>query len=58
MDQALLEILVCPNCKGRLKYDSTKNELVCRFDHIAYPIRDDVPILLIDSAHKLEEGEK
>lgn len=58
MDQAMLEILVCPNCKGRLRYNSTHEELICRFDHIAYPIKDDVPILLIESAHKLHEDEK
>ena len=58
MDHALLEILVCPNCKGRLRYDREKDELICRFDHIAYPIKDRVPVLLIDSARKLEEDEK
>ncbi len=58
MDNALLEILVCPNCKGRLRYDRANEELVCRFDHIAYPIKDGVPVLLIDSARKLKDGEK
>lgn len=58
MEQVLLEIIVCPNCKGRLRYDASKEELICRFDHIAYPIKDGVPVLLIDSARKLEEDEK
>ena len=58
MEHTLLEILVCPNCKGRLRHDREKDELVCRFDHIAYPIKEGVPVLLIDSARKLKEEKK
>ena len=54
MDMALLEILACPNCKGRLKYDAEKEELICRFDRVAYPIRDGIPVMLIEEARKLE----
>ncbi len=57
MDKKLLEILVCPNCKGRLDYDKTRQELVCRGDRLAYPIRDDIPVMLVDEARPLESDE-
>jgi len=50
MNNAILEILVCPLCKGKLIYKKENNELICRFDKLAYPIRDDLPIMLIDEA--------
>lgn len=51
----LFELLVCPLSMGPLEYDIRKNELVSRHSKLAYPIRDGVPILLIDEARKLEE---
>ena len=57
MDRKLLDILVCPSCKGRLIYDKPKSELVCRADRLAYPIRDDIPIMLEDEARKVPEAE-
>ncbi|MFP5348523.1 MAG: Trm112 family protein [Gammaproteobacteria bacterium] len=57
MDRKLLDILVCPVCKGRLIYDKPKAELVCRADRLAYPIRDDIPIMLEDEARKVPEME-
>ncbi|HEX9813011.1 MAG TPA: Trm112 family protein [Burkholderiales bacterium] len=57
MDSKLLDILVCPICKGRLIYDKAKSELVCRADRLAYPIRDDIPVMLEDEARRVpEEG--
>ena len=53
MNNAILEILVCPLCKGKLVYAKEKNELICRFDKLAYPIRDDLPIMLIDEARQV-----
>jgi len=53
-DYRLLEILACPVCHGSLLYDHATQELVCRFDHIAFPIRNDVPIMLISEARKSE----
>ncbi len=53
MDRKLLDILVCPLCKGPLVYDKAKAELVCRADRLAYPIRDDIPVMLEDEARKL-----
>ena len=57
MDRKLLDILVCPLCKGPLVHDKTKAELVCRADRLAYPIRDDIPVMLEDEARKLSEEE-
>ena len=53
MDKKLLDILVCPVCKGPLHYDKAKSELICRADRLAYPIRDDIPVMLEDEARKL-----
>lgn len=50
MDQRLLEILVCPLCKGKLQYVRQDAELVCRFDRLAFPIRDDMPVMLESEA--------
>jgi uncharacterized protein YbaR (Trm112 family) len=57
MDSKLLDILVCPICKGRLIYDKAKSELVCRVDRLAYPIRDDIPVMLEDEARRVPEDE-
>ena len=57
MDKKLLEILVCPVCKGQLRYDKAKAELVCQVDRLAYPIRDDIPVMLDDEARRLGEEE-
>lgn len=56
IDQKLLEILVCPQCKGTLHYDQQAGELICRQDRLAYPIREDIPVMLIDEARRLEEN--
>jgi uncharacterized protein YbaR (Trm112 family) len=57
VDKKLLDILVCPVCKGPLTFDRPKSELVCRADRLAYPIRDDIPVMLEDEARKLSEDE-
>ncbi len=53
MDTRLLEILVCPLCKGPLKYDRDAQELVCNGDRLAYPIRDGIPIMWAEDARDL-----
>ena len=60
LDQKLLTILACPLCKGELQYDQIAKELVCLSDALAYPIRDDVPVMLSSEARELslEECEK
>jgi uncharacterized protein len=56
VDKALLAILVCPVCKGRLLLK--KQELICLFDRLAYPIRDDIPIMLESECRRLTLEEK
>ncbi len=53
MDANLLDILVCPLCKGPLEHDKQAQELICRADKLAYPIRDGIPIMWIDEAREL-----
>lgn len=57
MDPRLLDILVCPVCKGALEYHKDAQELVCRADRLAYPIRDDIPVMLENEARRLEPAE-
>jgi uncharacterized protein len=54
LDARLLEILVCPKCKGELEYRETESELVCHACRLRYEIRDGIPIMLIDEARPLE----
>jgi uncharacterized protein YbaR (Trm112 family) len=58
MDKNLLDILACPVCKGPLVYDKTKQELICKGDRLAYPIRDDIPVMLEDEARELAPEEE
>ena len=57
MNKKLLEILVCPICKGKLAYDKTAHELLCSVDRVAFPIRDDIPVMLEDQARPLNQEE-
>ncbi|MHA6605636.1 Trm112 family protein [Photobacterium damselae] len=57
MDHRLLEIVACPVCNGKLNYDKDKNELVCKFDRLAYPISDGIPVLLEPEARILSPEE-
>ncbi|MEO0184971.1 MAG: Trm112 family protein [candidate division WOR-3 bacterium] len=54
LKRELLEILVCPKCKGDLEYKQDKQELICNKCRLAYQIKDDIPIMLIDEARKME----
>jgi len=54
LDPRLLEILVCPLTKGKLEYDRQANELISRTAGLAYPIRDGIPVMLVDEARKLD----
>ncbi|HEX6592037.1 MAG TPA: Trm112 family protein [Moraxellaceae bacterium] len=58
MDKKLLAILVCPLCKGPLHYSADKQELVCRVDALAYPIRDGIPVMLEEEARRLGVDER
>ena len=57
MDPRLLEILVCPICKGPLDYRKPAQELVCRPCRLAYAVKDDIPVMLEDEARKLTAEE-
>ncbi|MFA6122007.1 MAG: Trm112 family protein [Sideroxydans sp.] len=60
MDAKLLDILVCPLCKSSLIYRKAEQELICKADRLAYPIQDDIPVMLADEARtvSVEEIEK
>lgn len=53
LDKKLLDILACPKCKGELEYDKKRERLICRRCRLAYPVKDDIPVMLIDEAEKL-----
>lgn len=50
----LLELLVCPKCKGELRYEQSPESLVCERDRLRFDVRDDIPIMLIDEATSLD----
>ncbi len=58
VDPRLLEILVCPLCKGKLVYRKDSGELVCKADRLAYPVKDDIPVMLEEEARKLPPEEE
>ncbi|ALO46462.1 Trm112 family protein [Pseudohongiella spirulinae] len=58
MDKKLLSILVCPVCKGPLQYKREQAELICYADALAFPIRDDIPVMLENEARTLSEQER
>jgi uncharacterized protein YbaR (Trm112 family) len=58
IDPRLLEILVCPLCKGPLAYRKAAGELVCKADRLAYPVKDGIPVMLEDDARKLDPAEE
>ena len=57
MDKKLLEILVCPVTKGALIYDKKNQELISTSARLAYPIKDDIPVMLEDEARTLTDEE-
>jgi uncharacterized protein YbaR (Trm112 family) len=58
IDPRLLEILVCPLCKGPLVYRKAEGELICKPDRLAYPVKDGIPVMLEDEARKLDPTEE
>ncbi len=58
VDPKLLEFLVCPLTKGQLEFDSARQELIYRSAKLAYPIRDGVPVMVIEEARELGEDEQ
>ena len=58
MDPKLLEILVCPVCKGPLAWKKEAHELVCKGDRLAFPVKDGIPVMLEDEARTLRPEEE
>ncbi|MCH2324809.1 MAG: Trm112 family protein [Pseudomonadota bacterium] len=58
LDKKLLSILVCPVCKGNLHYNKQAQELICPGDALAFPIRDDVPVMLKEEAREMSIEER
>ena len=57
MNEKLLELLVCPKCKGALIWHEQKQELICKLDQIAFPVRDDIPVMLLTEARSMSAEE-
>jgi len=58
MNHKLLDILACPICKGSLIYNKSAQELICKLDRLAYPIRDEIPVMLESEARQIPEDEE
>lgn len=58
MDPKLLEILVCPICKGPLQWRKEAGELVCKADRLAFPVKDGIPVMLEEEARQLRPDEE
>lgn len=56
-EKKYLDIIVCPLCKGSLHYKVKQQELICKFDKIAFPIKDDIPVMLELEARKINQDE-
>ncbi|MEO0234333.1 MAG: Trm112 family protein [candidate division WOR-3 bacterium] len=55
IDKRLLDILICPKCKGELIYDEERDILICKKDNIYFEIKNNIPVMLIEKAKKLDE---
>ena len=58
MDKRLLAIMACPICKGELNFDKDNQELICKFDALAFPVRDGIPVMLEGEARTLSTDER
>lgn len=58
IDAKLLEILVCPICKSKVIYSKSRGELVCKNDRLAFPVRDDIPVMLESEAREISADEE
>jgi uncharacterized protein YbaR (Trm112 family) len=56
-DKKLLDILACPVCKGKLLYQDKQMQLICKFDRLVYPIRENIPVLLESEAKHVSSEE-
>ncbi|MBF0751234.1 MULTISPECIES: Trm112 family protein [unclassified Pasteurella] len=53
LNPKLLEVIACPRCLARLQYDAKNQRLICRYEQLAYPIKNSVPILIAEKAEKI-----
>jgi uncharacterized protein len=58
MDPRLLEILVCPICKGPIRFDRSAQELICAADRLAFPIRDGIAVMLEEEARRIDPDQQ
>jgi len=58
VDRKTLELLVCPVCKGKLVYDRKADELICKADRLAFPLRDGIPVMLEEDARTISTEER
>lgn len=58
LDAKILDVIACPICKGKLDYDKSTNRLICKFNKLAFSIKDGVPIMLVDHAEPVEQDSK
>lgn len=58
IEKDLLDILVCPACKKSLVYEEPRQRLICKDCKKAYPIREEIPVMLIEEAEDIQEEEK
>ncbi len=58
MDKKLLSVLACPICKGEVTYSAQKQEMICRADGIAFPVRDGIPVMLEQEGRTLTVDER
>lgn len=54
MDKKQVEMIVCPECNGKLKYEKTSKELICEKCNIAFPVVDGIPVMLVEETRKLD----
>ena len=57
LDRKLLDILACPICKSKLHFDKDANELICKADKLAFPVRDGIPVMLEEEARAIQAEE-
>lgn len=57
MNKKLLEILACPSCKAQLVYSEKRQQLICRFERLGFPVRDGIPVMLLEEAEQLTQDE-
>jgi len=55
LDEKLLKILACPKCKGDLEYDEPGSRLICKACKLAYPVKDDIPVMLVEEAERIAD---